>query len=324
MGVVGSVDAWAAEMAAVGGVVMLERMGRVGAKSPWFVRSEDADDILGRNKIARPPGEKEGNPMKTFTRGLRRSISAAAVLAALAFGAQVSANEVTADVEVDSFIVVAMDAASSEVVGDVEVTDITSVTIVDGAEEVVTTVEYTPVFTDAPVEVDAYLPIETEEPVVPATEIPVIVDGVEETPVTPEAPVEAPVEVDPIIPLEEEPVVDPAEEPTVPSVPVTEEPVIPSVPVTEEPVVPVVPVVEEPVVPSTPATEEPSVPSVPVVEEPVVPTTPATEAPVAPAAVRIPFTGAVLPNTGETSSVLAVLGFVVLAAAAFVASRKRA
>ena len=124
-----------------------------------------------------------------------------------------------------------------------------------------------------------------------------------------------------IIPLEEEPVVDPAEEPTVPSVPVTEEPVVPTTQVVEEPVAPTTPVVEEPKTPEVPVTEEPSVPSVPVVEEPVVPSTPA---PVAPAAVRIPFTGAVLPNTGETSSFMAVLGFVVLAAAAFVATRKRA
>lgn len=126
----------------------------------------------------------------TLISGIRRTLTAAATVAALAFGAQVSANEVTADVEVDPFVVVAMDAAETEVVGDVEVTNITSVTIVDGAEEVVTTVEYSPVFTDAPVEVDPYLPIETEEPTVPATEITVIVDGVEETPETPEVPVE--------------------------------------------------------------------------------------------------------------------------------------
>ena len=270
-------------------------------------------------------GKKEHMMNTRIIRGLRRTITSAAALAALAFGAQVSANEVTAPVEVDPFVVVAMDAASSEVVGDVEVTDITSVTIVDGAEEVVTTVEYSPVFTDAPVEVDAYIPL-VEEPTTPATEIPVIVDGVEETPVTPEVPVEAPVEVDPIIPIEEEPVVDPAEEPVteVPNEAPKHEVPAGEIPVIEEPTVPSVPVTEEPVVPTTPVVEETVVPTTPVVEEPVVPTTPATEAPVAPAAVRIPFTGAVLPNTGETSSVLAVLGFVVLAAAAFVASRKRA
>ena len=269
-------------------------------------------------------GKKEHMMNTRIIRGLRRTITSAAALAALAFGAQVSANEVTAPVEVDPFVVVAMDAASSEVVGDVEVTDITSVTVVDGAEEVVTTVEYSPVFTDAPVEVDAYIPL-VEEPTTPATEIPVIVDGVEETPVTPEVPVEAPVEVDPIIPIEEEPVVDPAEEPVteVPNEAPKHEVPAGEIPVIEEPEAPKheVPAGEIPVI------EEPTVPSVPVTEEPVVPTTPATEAPVAPvapAAVRIPFTGAVLPNTGETSSVLAVLGFVVLAAAAFVASRKRA
>lgn len=309
----------------------------------------------------------------SLVRGIRRSLTAAAALAAIALGSTVAADEVTAPVEVDPFFVVAMDAVESEVVGDVEVTNSTATTIVDGAEDVVTTVEYSPVFTEAPVEVDAYIPL-TEEPVVPATEIPVVVDGVEETPETPEAPVEAPVEVDPIIPLEEEPVVDPADEPVtevpneapkhelpeaevpviteipneapkhelpeaeVPVVPAPEAPLVTEVPneapkheipaleipVIEEPTIPTTPVVEEPVVPSVPVTEEPVVPSVPVVAEPVVPATPATEAPVAPAAIRIPFTGAVLPNTGETSSFMAVLGFIVLAAAAVVATRKRA
>ena len=40
-------------MASVGGVELLGRMGRVGAKSPWCVSSDDAGVILGRNKIAR-------------------------------------------------------------------------------------------------------------------------------------------------------------------------------------------------------------------------------------------------------------------------------
>lgn len=106
--------------------------------------------LLGRNKVARTPSKEEGtHDEHTYPRPTS-PVHLPPALAALAFGAQVAADEVTAPVEVDPFVVVAMDAAETEIVDDVEVTNITSVTIVDGAEEVVTTVEYAPVFTDAP------------------------------------------------------------------------------------------------------------------------------------------------------------------------------
>lgn len=233
--------------------------------------------------------------MNTFARRAKRAIVAAIAAFSFATAAGVAADEVNAPVEVDPFVVVAIDGASEDVDGNV---DVTSTITVDAGED--ETVALTP----APVEVDPTLTIE-EDTTTPVVEVPTT---------------HAVVEVTPTIDIEV-PVVDPAEDPIteVPNeAPTADKPALelPVEPKAEEPVQDVPapkndkPVIELPVEPKneTPAPVA-EVPAAPVAEQPV-------------ARIRVPFTGT-LPNTGEESSALALVGGIMALIAIVTLARRR-